>query len=354
MIGTPPAAADRKMRRGPLSRCATSVVPRRGRRRRNRRRRRRRRRDRPRRRPGQPGRPRPEPRGRSSTHAGEGHGRFAAGAVSMRRPPELAVQPHHPLLAEELDAPGGAPAEDVVPHAGQVRLGTRGEGEGDGGQVFDALVSRRSSPCAVTPTASPRQKRRMSTSWMECSIRHPPPAWETSARHPEQRPPNRKVLVVTDGGRHRPAQGARRDQVPQGPKDRGGAEDQSRLRRDARRPTASTRARVPGGPGPAASRRRWRGVRAERHPPHAWAAVGVQTQTASQRATSIRSPATSAPWAAANPGPPGAPIEDHGDVGVDTPDAIIACSPARGPGDQARPDKPDPQHDPTLGGRRPR
>ena len=52
----------------------------------------------------------------------------------------------------------------------------------------DAMSSIPSWPAwfavrAATSSTSPKQKRRMSRSWMECSMRQPPPAWATSARH---------------------------------------------------------------------------------------------------------------------------------------------------------------------------
>ena len=163
-------------------------------------------------------------------------------------------------------------------------------------------------------------------------------------------PLNRKVLVVTDRGGHRPPQRARRHQRPQGAKDRGGTQDQPRLGRHAdggdrvdqrpragevggQRLLAEDGARVP--------------TRAASTAPR-WATVGVQTQTASHRSTRpLRSPATSAPWAAGKSlGPPRTAIEHHGDVGLDHAglDHRLQSQPV-GPGDQARPDKPDPQHD---------
>ena len=59
-------------------------------------------------------------------------------------------------------------------------------------EVKDSVTAARSSipswPAwfavrATTESTSPKQKRRMSRSWMECSIRQPPPAWAASARH---------------------------------------------------------------------------------------------------------------------------------------------------------------------------
>ena len=59
----------------------------------------------------------------------------------MQGAAEVVVQPHHAVAAEDLDAPGGAPAQDVVPDAGQLGLEPRGERQRHGGQVLDAFVA---------------------------------------------------------------------------------------------------------------------------------------------------------------------------------------------------------------------
>ena len=148
--------------------------------------RRRRRPGRPRRRPARPGRPRRRPTaGRPPTGRRAGADLGPLAGLDVERARGLVVQPHHPVAAEDLDPPGRAPAQDVVPDAGQLRLEPRGEGQGHRGQVLDPLVPgvvRRPRDDRAT---SPKQNRRMSTSWMECSIRQPPPACAASARHCE-------------------------------------------------------------------------------------------------------------------------------------------------------------------------
>src|SRR5439155_16750513 len=55
---------------------------------------------------------------------------------------EVVVEPRQAVPAEDLQAAGRAPAEDVVPHADQVGGGARGEAHGHGGHVLHALVAR--------------------------------------------------------------------------------------------------------------------------------------------------------------------------------------------------------------------
>ena len=73
-------------------------------------------------------------------------------------PAELVVEPHHALAEEDLDPTGRAAAQDVVPHARQLRLEPRSEGERYGGQVLDArvagMVGRRGP---TTESTSPKQ-----------------------------------------------------------------------------------------------------------------------------------------------------------------------------------------------------
>ena len=104
-------------------------------------------------------------------------------------------------------APGRAPAEDVVPHAGQVGLEPRGERSDTVATSSMPGVPEKFDVRAAPSSTSPKQKRRMSRSWMECSIRHPPPAWATSARHCRGVGAlNGEVLVVAEDGGHRATQ----------------------------------------------------------------------------------------------------------------------------------------------------
>ena len=74
----------------------------------------------------------------------------------------------------------------------------------------------------------------MSTSWMECSIRQPPPACVASARHWRAvRPLNGEVLVVAEHRRHRRTQRPALHQVTQGPEDRRTAQHETALAGDA-------------------------------------------------------------------------------------------------------------------------
>ena len=103
------------------------------------------------------------------------------------------------------------------------------------GQVLDALVAGDGWPSGpTTESTSPKQKRRMSRSWMECSMRHPPPAWATSARHCRGvRALNGEVLVVAEDRGHRRAQRPAVHEVAERPEDRRAAQHEAALARHA-------------------------------------------------------------------------------------------------------------------------
>ncbi len=156
----------------------------------------------------------------------------------------------------------------------------------------------------VTVSTSPKQKRRMSTSWMECSIRHPPPAWVTSARHFE--PPYLPWIGKYWSSRKTAAMGR-----PSSP-------DRTRSRRArntgadrSTRPawagtpasvTTSVRARAPArSVANGFSQKTARPAVAAASTAWPWAEVGVQTQTASQPSITAATLSTVvAPQAAAN------------------------------------------------------
>ena len=189
--------------------------------------------------------------GSASTHSGDGHGRTSVPSLvwTCRGPAEVVVQPDHALAAEDLDAPGRAPAQDVVPDAGELRLETRGEGERDGGQVLDAFVAG----VVGRPGGDASRPRRSRSAG--CRGR----GW--SARSGSRRRPGRRRPATatrrcpesgSTGRRGRSPPSARPsvaacDEVAQGPEDRRAAQHEPALAGHARRrSTASTSAVAPG------------------------------------------------------------------------------------------------------------
>ena len=198
----------------------------------------------------------------------------------------------------------------------------------------------------------------MSTSWMECSIRHPPPACGHVG--PPLRPVgalDREVLVVAEDRRHGLAERPPGHQLTQGPEHGRAAQHQAALaRHPRRRHRLGQRLSPRPGRGRAASRRT---PRRRRPPPSStasrWAPVGVQTHTASARAATSAAPAattTSAPpTRRRRPGP--APPRGSWTATMEasiTPPSIIAFRPS--PCAQAMtpvPTKPMRSMPPTLG-----
>ena len=106
-----------------------------------------------------------------------------------------------------------------------------GRGVVDAGMPEHGRSARRD---LVGLARGPSTQRSTSTSWIECSSSVPPPALSTSAAPRRAvHPLDREVLVVPEHGRERPAVPALGDELGRGAEDRGVAQHQPDLVRDA-------------------------------------------------------------------------------------------------------------------------
>ena len=144
--------------------------------------------------------------------------------------PELVVEPHHGIAKEHLDAPSGAPAQDVVPDAGELRLEPGLEAQGDGGQVLDPLVPGEvSGPGRDLPDLAEAEAQDVDV--VNGVLDEAPPARLLHVRSPFGGVValDGKELIVSEDGRHGSAQHSAGDKVAQGTKHRGAAQDQAAL-----------------------------------------------------------------------------------------------------------------------------